>query len=254
MSTAPSIRVAQRFYYPDNEHALERLGSRTGMSATQLLDLLHAGRAIWLTRAENNLKRRGHVLVYSESDCAWFVIVVAIDDPADGAVIVTVLEQAQFENDFGKPIDKSYLFRALACVVKQNDADAWRKANMPPNRKDRRAERLRAANSDNGALQSPDMVIFKVDYRAIGTDVVMRKELNVTRGYPAIAAIENLQKSLDDAGFIQWFGASLERAGVPLGRVLAIKAARGAEPVLTIASEESFAAAPAQAHVAAESA
>jgi hypothetical protein len=247
MSTAPSVRVAQRFHYPDGEHALERLGSRTTMTATQLLDLLHAGRAIWLTNAERNLKRRGHVLVYSESDSAWFVVVVAIDDPADGAAIVTVLEQAQFENDFRKPIDKSYLFRAMASVVKPDVANDWRKANMPPNRKDRRAARLRAGAVDSEAHLDPDVVIFKVDYRAPGTDVVMRKEFNVTRSYPAVAAFDDLKKCLDDDAFLQWFGSALLRACVPVDRVLTIKAARGQEPVMTLATEESLATAPVQA-------
>jgi hypothetical protein len=247
MSKSPSVRVAQCFHYPDGEHALERLGSRTTMTAVQLLDLLHTGRAIWLTNAERNLKRRGHVLVYSESDEAWFVVVVAIDDPADGAVIVTVLKQAQFENDFRKPIDKSYLFRAMASVVKTDVANEWRKTNMPPNRRERRAATLRTCAVDREARPALDAVIFKVDYRAAGTDVVMRKEFNVTRGYPAVAAFDDLKKCLDDVAFMQWFGTALQRACVPVDRVLTIKAVRGQEPVMTLATEESLTTPPVQA-------
>ena len=99
---------------------------------------------------------------------------------------------------------------------------------------------------DSEARLDPDAVILKVDYRAAGTDVVMRREFNVTRSYPAVAAFDDLKKCLDDAAFLQWFGSALLRACVPVDRVLTIKAARGQEPVVTLATEESLATAPVQ--------
>lgn len=239
MSTALSIRAAQRFYFA-GDHAIDRLGLRTALTADLLLDLLHAGRSVWLTNASRNNKRRGHILVYSDVDRAWFVVVVAIDDAQRGAAIITVLDQAHFEADLGQPIEPACLYRAMVPVVPTEVAQAWRVANMPPTRREQRVASRRANAIARATTLDPAMVIFKVDYRAPETDVILREEFNAMREYPGAAESEDLKACLDDPAFWEWFGARLAAASIPVERIVALKAARAAGPVVTLLSDDTL--------------
>lgn len=232
--TPPATRIAQRFYFVD-DHALDRLGTRTAMTPAQLLELLHTGRSVWLTNVDKNTRRRGHILVYSATDQAWYVVVVAVDDPAAGAAIVTVLERAHFEADLGQPIDSSWLYRAMAPVVPQHEASAWRQANMAPSRREQRSANRRAAAL---ARSSSGRVKFKVDYRDPATAVILRAEFDSSRGYEAAADMEDIKVCLNDDAFWKWLGQQLSKAGVPVDYVVAIKATPETGDTVPLLSEE----------------
>lgn len=234
LPTPPASRIAQRFYFVD-DHALDRLGTRTAMTPVQLLEMLHTGRSVWLTNVDKNTRRRGHILVYSAADQAWYVVVVAVDDPAAGAAIVTVLERAHFETDLGQPIDASWLYRAMAPVVPAQEASAWRQANMAPSRRELRAANRRAAALARTYVKS---VKFKVDYRDPATAVILRAEFDSSRGYEAAAEMEDIKACLNDDYFWKWLGQQLSKAGVPVEYVVAIKATLEIGTTVSLLSEE----------------
>ncbi|WP_217468971.1 hypothetical protein, partial [Paraburkholderia phenoliruptrix] len=120
------------------------------------------------------------------------------------------------------------------------DVTAWRVANMPPTRREQRVASRRANAIARAASLDPAVVIFKVDYRASETDVILREEFNAVREYPRAAESEDLTACLDDPAFWQWLGARLAAASIPVERIVALKAARATGPVVTLLSDDAL--------------
>lgn len=60
------------------------------------------------------------------------------------------------------------------------------------------------------------------------------------REYPGAAESEDLKACLDDPAFWEWFGARLAAASIPVERIVALKAARAAGPVVTLLSDDTL--------------
>jgi len=209
----------------ESTHAIDSLVERTQLTSEELLDLLKSGRGIWMNHPSRHWQNRSYILIFSERDLGFFIVIVACDPGTMNASIVTVLTQEQYEND--RPaIFPSILNRALhASGASTATLRAYQAAH--PTRRQLRSEEKWVQRQ----LERANRLSILIDYTT-ETGVFERQAVHNPPGFDASEVIADPTTIVDQDGFWEWFAVQPEVKKIPLQRVLGLKVVRaGGDPV-----------------------
>jgi hypothetical protein len=215
----------------ESMHAIESLIMRTRMSADDLMEILMAGRGIWMNNPANHWQNRAYVLIYSVEDAAFFIVIIACDPGKKTGAIVTVLTREQFENDKGE-IDRRFLVRALCSSKASKETINEFRFNLSPSRRVLKSQ----AKWEEKLAERAQRVTVMVDYTTL-TGVFDRIQLINPPGHDAEDVKEDLSKLANQPDFAAWVAVEAAKKGVPVERVLGLKARRGDGDAIALAME-----------------
>lgn len=217
----PSVMRSMPEYRLESMHAIESLIMRSRMSADDLMEALVSCRVIWLNNPERHWQNRAYVLLYSVVDAAFYVVIVACDPGKKTGSIVTVLTREQFENDKGE-IDRRNLIRAMCSSKASEETIREFKFNLAPTRRLQKAQE----KWEQKLAARAQRVTVLVDYTTL-TGVFERIELVSPPCQDEDAVKDDLVQLMAQPGFIDWVAVEAAKKGVPVERVLGLKARRG---------------------------
>lgn len=197
-------------------HAVDRMLERSNMTPEDVLDILQSGRGIWLNNPQNHWQKRGYLLIYSVKDAQFYVVVVSVAEKTAG--IVTILTQAQYENDRG-PLDRSTLSRAIRSTAPEDVAKAWKRQGVE--RTMTMAERIAHRRSELQVWKAAKFAVI-VDYRQ-PSGVVERAEFFDPPGSDSADVLANPPSVLEQEGFWSWFAEKATEFEVPVELVFEMK-------------------------------
>lgn len=226
-ATSSGLRAMPEFRL-ESMHAVESLIMRSRMSVDDLMEILMAGRVIWMNNPERHWQNRAYLLLYSVADEAFYVVIVACDPGKKTGSIVTVLTRKQFENDKGE-IDRRFLMRALCSSKASEETIKDFRFNLAPTR---RIQKMQEKWEQKLAARAQRVTVL-VDYTTL-TGVFERIELVNPPCSDAEEVKEDLANLLSQPDFIDWVAVEAAKKGVPVERVLGLKARRGEGELVTL--------------------
>ncbi|NEX60209.1 hypothetical protein [Noviherbaspirillum galbum] len=225
----PKLRAMPE-YRLESMHAIESLIMRSKMTADQLMEILQAGRAIWLSNPERHWQHRAYLLLYSTLDQAFYVVIVACDPGKKTGSLVTVLTQQQYENDRGA-ICKYELLRALRSSDATDEQVKQFRYTLAPSRRELRSQ----AKWEEKLAARARRVTVVIDYVTL-TGVFERIEISNPPGQDSEAVEADLTCLVNQPGFAEWIDVESAKKGVVAREILGLKARRGNGELVTLLS------------------